>query len=138
MYLLVFICTKTREIIVSESIEHPNSAWVCKQADMFLDQTANREFKPNILLHDRDTKFSRDFKQALKNRGVKPNALPKASPNLNGRCERVILTIKSEALSKFIVFGKRHLDYIVSEFTDYYNTRRAHMERDHLPPIREQ
>jgi putative transposase len=25
----------------------------------------------------------------------------------------------------------------VSEFVEYYNTRRSHMERDWLPPIRE-
>ena len=46
-------------------------------------------------------------------------------------------TIKLECLQKFIVFGKRHLDYLISEFVTYYNTRRAHMERDHLPPIRD-
>ena len=46
-------------------------------------------------------------------------------------------TSKLECLNKFIVFGKRHLDYLVSKFASYYNTRRAHMERDHLPPIRE-
>jgi len=40
-------------------------------------------------------------------------------------------------LLKFIVFGKRHLDHLVSEFVHYYNTRRSHMERDSLPPIRE-
>ena len=39
--------------------------------------------------------------------------------------------------SKFIIFGKRHLDYLISEFTTYYNTRRSHMERDFLPPVRE-
>jgi hypothetical protein len=32
---------------------------------------------------------------------------------------------------------KRHLDYLIVEFTQYYNTRRSHMERDHLPPVRE-
>jgi len=138
MYVLVFICTKTREIIVSESTEHPNSAWVCKQADLFLDQTAGREERPAILLHDRDAKFSAAFSKTLKERGVKPNPLPTASPNLNGRCERVIQTIKYEALLKFIIFGKRHLDYLISEFTDYYNHRRSHMERDWLPPIREE
>ncbi len=62
---------------------------------------------------------------------------PSGSPNLNGRCERVIETIKLECLAKFIVFGKRHMDYLISEFTTYYNTRRSHMERDHLPPIRD-
>ncbi len=35
------------------------------------------------------------------------------------------------------VMAKRHLNYLVSEFASYYNTQRAHMERDHLPPIRE-
>ena len=68
---------------------------------------------------------------------MKTNPLPKGSPNLNGRCERFIETIKMECLRKFIIFGKRHLDHIVSEFVTYYNTRRAHMERDHLPPIRD-
>lgn len=43
-----------------------------------------------------------------------------------------------ECLRKFIVFGKRHLDYLVSEFVDYYNYQRSHMERDHLPPIRQE
>jgi len=37
-----------------------------------------------------------------------------------------------------IIFGKRHLDYLVAEFVQYYNTRRSHMERDHLPPVREE
>ena len=56
---------------------------------------------------------------------------------LNGRTERVILTLRSECLDKFIFFGKRHLDYIISSFTEYYNLRRAHSSRDSLPPIRE-
>ena len=60
------------------------------------------------------------------------------SPNLNGRCERVVQTIKLECLAKFIIFGKRHLDYLVHQFVDYYNHHRSHMERDHLPPIREE
>jgi putative transposase len=30
-----------------------------------------------------------------------------------------------------------NLNCLVSEFTTCYNTRRAHMERDYLPPIRE-
>ena len=55
----------------------------------------------------------------------------------NGRVERVIQTIKYECLFKFILFGKRHLDHVVAEFIDYYNKKRAHMERSHLPPIRE-
>ena len=118
MYVLVWLCVTTREVIVSESTLHPNSAWVEKQADLFADQTASREVKPEIVMHDKDTKFTKEFTAKLKERGVRTNSLPKASPNLNGRCERVIGTIKWECLSRFIVFGKRHLDYLVSEFVD--------------------
>ncbi|HBN76131.1 MAG TPA: hypothetical protein DD473_09990 [Planctomycetaceae bacterium] len=68
---------------------------------------------------------------------MKTNPLKKASPNLNGRSEWIIETIKLECLNKFIVFGKKHLDYLTDEFTSYYNTKRSHRERDILPPLRE-
>ena len=137
MYLLVFLCLETREVIASTSTEHPNSAWVVEQTELFIDQTNGRDKKPSIVSHDRDTKFTKDFTATLKDAGIRTNVLPIASPNLNGRVERVIQTIKYECLFKFILFGQRHLDYIVAEFIDYYNKKRAHMERSHLPPIRE-
>ena len=137
MYLMAFLCLSSREVIVSSSTEHPNSAWVVEQTKEFLNQTVSREQKPSIVMHDRDTKFTKEFKATLTAKGVRTNALPVASPNLNGRVERFIQAIKYECLFKFILFGKRHLDHVVTEFVDYYNKHRAHMERDHLPPIRE-
>ncbi len=134
MYVLVFLCLETREVVVSSATEHPNSAWVVKQAEAFVDQTANRETRPDIIIHDRDTKFTKEFTAKLKHHGMRTNPLPKASPNLNGRCERVIQTIKYECLTKFIIFGKTHLEFLLCEFTEYYNTVRSHMSRDHLPP----
>ena len=137
-YLMVWLCLETREVIVSESTEHPNSAWVVEQTHEFLDQTLDREKAPSIVMHDRDTKFTKEFTQTLEGWGVRTNKLPITSPNLNGRCERFILTIKYECLHKFILFGKQHLDYVVKSFMEYYNDRRSHMEREHLPPIREE
>jgi len=135
LYVMVFLCMKTREIIVSPSTQHPNSAWVKQQTEMFLNETSGRAEKPAIVMHDRDTKFTTEFVLALEARSVRANALPKASPNLNGRCERVIQTIKLECLRKFLIFSQRHLDHILREFAEYYNRVRSHTERDHLPPI---
>ncbi len=137
LYVLVFLCLHSREVIVTSSTKHPNSAWVKKQTEMFIERTKDRKEKPDIVIHDRDTKFTKEFVATLKAKGIRTNALPVASPNLNGRCERVIQSLKYECLFKFILFGQRHLDHILSEWVSYYNTRRAHMERDHLPPIRE-
>ncbi len=135
LYVMVWLCMTTRELIVSPCTAHPNSAWVAEQTESFLNQTTSRDEKPTIVMHDRDTKFTQDFINKLKQEGVQNNALPKASPNLNGRCERVIFTLKHECLKKFIIFGKRHLDHLLTEFTAYYNTQRSHTERNHLPPL---
>lgn len=134
-YMMAFLCTKTREAIVTKSTQHPNSAWVVRQTKAFLEQTKGREQKPAVLMHDRDTKFSRAFVQACEKGGLTTNPLPIASPNLNGRVERFIQTIKRECLFKFILFGNRHLDYIVEHFVVYYNVARAHAGKQHLPPV---
>lgn len=135
LYVLAFLCMKSREVIVSSSTTRPNSAWVTKQTKIFIEKTGTRTEKPSIVMHDRDTKFTKDFVAELKASGIRTNALPVASPNLNGRVERFIQTIKHECLSKFILFGHRHLDHIVSQWVEYYNKVRSHSERDHLPPI---
>lgn len=105
----------TREVIASESTLHSNSAWVERQADIFVDQTAGRDEMPSIVMHDKDSKFTKAYSDRLRLQGVRTNSLPKASPNLNGRCERIIGTLQWECLNKFIVFGKRHLDHLLAE-----------------------
>lgn len=101
IYVLVWVCITTREVIVSESTLHPDSAWVEKQADLFCDQTAGHKEILDIVMHDKDTKFTRELTAKLKPRGVRTNSLPKASLNLNGRCERFIETIKLEKVDSF-------------------------------------
>ena len=48
---------------------------------------------------------------------VEPTA-PK-SPTQNAYIERWHLSLKSEALDRFIVFGLDHLDHIVGEFVSH-------------------
>ena len=134
LYVLVFIHLETREVLATPSTRNPDAAWVTQQANAFVNQVADRDKKPTCLIHDRDTKFSAEFKQLLKKKGIQPKMLPIRSPNLNARVERFVQTIKYEALNHFIAFGKVHLNYLVSEFVDYYNKHRAHSSREYLPP----
>ncbi|WP_296460500.1 hypothetical protein [Rubinisphaera sp.] len=52
---------------------------------MFTEQTGDREKRPTILIHDRDTKYTKKFRETVESAGMKTNPLPIASPNLNGR-----------------------------------------------------
>jgi len=79
-----------------------------------------------FVLHDRDTKFCAAFRETLRSAGVHPLTLPARSPNLNSFAERWVRSIKSECLSKRILFGEASLHRAVSQFTQHYHLERPH------------
>lgn len=134
LYVLVFLHVDSRRLIVSPATQHPDSAWVTEQAKAFREQLPTDEQQKFQLIHDRDTKFSAEFRETMKDSGVTLVKLPVRSPNLNAYCERVIQTIRHECLNHFIIFGHKHLDYLLSRFVDHYNKRRAHSSLNFRPP----
>ena len=66
---------------------------------------------------------------------IRPLVLPLRSPNLNAFAERFILTLQQECVDRFVVMGTKHLNYLNSEFVDYYNRQRPHssLERHKAP-----
>jgi len=60
-------------------------------------------------LHDRDSKFCASFRAMLRSGGVLCLMLPARSPNLNAFAGRWVRSIKSECLSKLILFGESSL-----------------------------
>ena len=48
------------------------------QTEKFPNQTVNRDQKPLSVIHNRDSKFSKAFKDTLGDNGVQANVLPKA------------------------------------------------------------
>ncbi len=49
------------------------------------------------------------------------------------RIERWIHSIKHECLDHFIVFGERHLRYLINEYVDYYHEFRPHQGLGNTP-----
>jgi putative transposase len=133
MYLLVFIHIGSRRIWVSRGTAHPNSEWVAQQARNMAVVFEEEGVSPTHLIHDRDTKFTKQFDGIFESDGLEIIKTPYRSPNLNAFCERVIQTIKNEALDYFVVFGEDHLNHIVSEFVSYYNTLRPHQGVENVP-----
>ena len=84
------------------------------------------------LLHDRDKKFCREFRETLAAGGVKCTPIPARSPNLNAHAERWVRSIKEECLSKLILFGEKSLRRVVSDFLEHYNQERNHQGQGNL------
>lgn len=132
-YVLVFIHLKSRKVIASSCTFHPDGDWVAQQART-LTMDAEAVGEPiGQLIHDYDTKFTARFESILKQNGIEPKPVGPMKPNLNAYAERFIQTLKQECLDHFLVLGQRHLDYLVQEFVEHYNTERPHMSLGRVP-----
>jgi putative transposase len=134
-YILFFIHAWTRQAYIAGFTEHPNAAWMAQQARnlcMFFDEQLIR---PTLLYRDRDRKYTKQFDGILKSYGIEVVKLPPYSPNLNVFAERWVKTIKTECLNHFIVFGEKHLDYLLQEYLNYYNHFRPHQGIGNVTPL---
>ncbi len=52
--------------------------------------------------------------------------LPYRSPRANSFAERWVGTVRREALDHLLVFGCRHLEYVLREFIEHYTEVRPH------------
>jgi putative transposase len=84
------------------------------------------------LLHDRDKKFCREFRETLAAGGVKCTPIPARGPNLNAHPERWVRSIKEECLLKLILFRENSLRRVVSDFVEHYRQERNHQGKDNL------
>ena len=90
-----------------------------------------------ILQRDQDTKYVHAFDDMFIGEGRTTKKTCPRSPNLQAFVERVIQTLKHEVLNAFCVVSEKHLVHILRVSQDWYNHRRDHSVRDHLPPVRD-
>jgi putative transposase len=132
-FVLFFINIKTRKVFVAGATQYPHQEWVNKQTKNILPFLSSNQEDKKLLIRDRDTKFSGKFDELFKNGGFSVQKTPFMSPNMNAYAESWVGTIKRECLNHFIVFGERHLRYLISEYVKHYNTTRPHSSVDNIP-----
>jgi putative transposase len=135
-FVLVFLQVKTRRVVITLATQHPNEAWMTEQAAAFLKYVKTTKLGADIVMHDRDGKFTASFDQSLKAGGLRVHRTPYRSPNTVAFVERFIQTIKQECLHFFVVFGERNLNYLISEFVQHYHEERPHQGLDNERPVR--
>ncbi len=119
----------------TDAVSHPNGVWVTQQARNLTWELNQLESPIKRAIHDRDAKFADEFDRVLQSEGVKVVLTPYRRLRANAHCERVIKTIRHEALDWMLIFGERHLRPVLSEYIDHYNRRRPHLALDLHPPL---
>ena len=125
IYVLFVIQIASRQVHLAGLTSHPNAAWM-RQVATDLTKPGGFLEGQQFLIHDRDSKFCRTFRNLIESAGVKSVRLPPRSPDLNAHAERWIGSIRRECLSRFIVLGEKALQRIVSEFLIHYHGERNH------------
>ena len=94
---------------------------------------------PNILVCDRDRKWSGDVRRRLRDAGIRVVLIPERAPNANAYAERFVRSIKEECLDRLIPIGERHFRRAVAEYVEHYHGERNHQGLDNRlisgPPV---
>ncbi len=129
-YVLFFLHLQTRRVTLAGITRHPTEEWMTQMARNAIDEESGCLRQHRYVLHDRDTKFCAEFRETLAARGVKCLRLPPRSPNLNAFSERWVRSVKSECLSRLILFGEFSLRRVLTNFCEHYHAERNHQGKD--------
>ena len=123
LYVFVVIEHASRRLIHVGITAHPTAEWTMQQFREAIP--ANHEYR--FLIHDRDSIFSKQVDQSLRNMRLRVLKTPVRTPVANSICERVIGTLRRECLDFVIPLNDKHLDVILKEWVNHYNEGRPHM-----------
>ena len=125
-YIFFVIELSSRRVKIAGITPHPNEEFMGQCARNLTDCMDGFLKGKKFIIRDRDKKYTPQFDKILDDTDVKVIKLPPSSPNLNSYAERYVLSIKSECLNRFVIFGEKMLRKIIEEFSLYYHTERNH------------
>ena len=134
LYVLFFIELDTRVVHLAGVTSNPAGAWVTQQARNFCQRIADRLTPVRFLIRDRDTKFTSSFDAVFAAEGIRTIRTPVRAPRANAIAERFVGTVRRECLDRLLVFGRRHLEAVLTEYLSHYNGHRPHRSLDQRSP----
>jgi transposase InsO family protein len=123
LYIFVIIEHASRKLLHVNVTAHPTAEWTIQQ----FREAIPADHPYRILIHDRDTIFSKAVDQSVSHIGLRVIKTPVRTPVANSICERVLGTLRRECLDFVISLNDKHLFGILNEWVGHYNQGRPHM-----------
>jgi transposase InsO family protein len=134
-YVLFFIELDTRRVYLTGVTANPVGEWVTQQARNLSEVLARRTNAVRFLIRDRDAKFTASFDEVFRSGCIEIIRTPVRAPRANAFAERFVGTIRRECLDRILVFNRRQLETVLSEFVDHYNSHRPHRSLEQASPL---
>lgn len=133
LYILNIIDHGRRALVNCRATYHPSSEWVAQQIrDAFPFDEA-----PKRMLMDHDSIFLPIVGTTLPNMGIEVVRTSVGCPWQNGVVERFNRTLTEELLDHVIPISAQHLNRLLKEYQNFYNTARPHQANDGQAPVRQ-
>ena len=123
LYVFLVLAHDRRRILHFNVTAHPTAEWVGQQ----LREAFPFDQVPHYLLRDRDAIFGNDFREQVRDMGIREVLSAPRSPWQRAYIERVIGSIRRECLDHVIVFQESSLRRTLHSYFEYYHRSRTHL-----------
>jgi putative transposase len=147
IYVFFVIEVNTRYIHILGVTSKPDGPWTTQQARNLPADLGDRAASFTYLVRDRAGQFTAAFDTVLADAGIEVVRIPPRCPQANGYAERFVSTVRAKLTDRILIFGRRHLNAVISEYVEHYNTQRPHRGQQlhtprpqpvpHAPPLGE-
>ena len=132
--MLFLIELSTRRVHLAGLTENPDGASTTQQARNFVFSLPERERPLEFLIRDNDGKFTRAFDTVFSAEGVRLIRTPVRAPKANAVAERFVGSVRRECLGWLLIANRRHLNRVLREFAEHWDSHRPHRALGLAPP----
>jgi transposase InsO family protein len=132
LYALAFLEHGTRRLHITGVTAHSSAQWATQQAGSLAADLGSRVESLRFVLRVRDSDTDA-FDAVFEAEGHRRELGAPHAPRMNAHCERVIGTIRREALDHVLIMNEAHARRVLAEYQDRYNRHRPHGSRDQQP-----
>jgi putative transposase len=134
VYVFFVIDVRTRFVHLLGVTAHPTAEWTVQAARQFTWTLTERAGHVRYLIRDRAGQFTDGFDAIFAAEGIEVLRSAPQCPRMNAHAERVVRTIRAECTDRMLITGQRHLQGVLAEYIEHYNTGRAHRALDLRAP----
>jgi putative transposase len=133
IFAFFIVDVKSKRVIHVAVTRAPTQVWMAQQ---LRNGTSLGEAPlPRFIIRDNDNKFGGDFDRAAHGAGIRVLRTAVQAPLMNATCERFLGSVRRECLDHVIVLGERHLELVLREYCNFFNTARPHQGLSQFIPV---